>query len=80
MSKAGLLLSRPFILQLSRELSLLILLEVDNNPSCLDLIKWTIFLEKILVIHFPFLFIVKKSLDIAILAEIKGILNFLLIK
>ena len=57
--KSGLLLLKPFKRQLSSELSLLIDLEVDKIQSYSDLIRWTLFLERELVIHLFLLLIVK---------------------
>ena len=80
MIKSGLLLFNPLIRQLSKESSALIDFEVDKIQSCRYLKRWTVFLEKKLVILFFFLLIVRKSLDIAIFAVKNGISNFLFMK
>ena len=46
------------IRKVKKELSKLILFDVDIIPSCCDLIKCVFLLEKIFVIHLYFLFIV----------------------
>ena len=79
-NKSGLKLLRPFILQLSKALSALIVFEVDKIASCLNLSKCDVLIERLFVIFLSFLFIVKKSLETAILADINGILYFLLMK
>ena len=79
-TRFGLKLPNPSILQFNRELSLLILSDVEIIQSYLDLIKCETFLDFKFVIHFEFLFTVKLSLEIAIFASNKGKFSFLLIK
>ena len=76
-NKSGLLLLRPFILQLSKELSSLIDLDVDKIQSKLFLIRWAVFLDNSFVIHLFLLLIVKKSFEIAIFAATNDVLFFL---
>ena len=58
-NKSGFRLLKPFILQLRRELSLLIDLDVEKIQSFLDLNKCVTFCDNLLVIHLDFLLIEK---------------------
>ena len=77
--KSGLFLLKPSSLQFKSALSILIESDVEIMLSYFDLIKCPTLRDLEFVIHFDFLFIVKKSFDIAILASISGSLSFLFI-
>ena len=77
-NKSGWLVLSPSSLQFKRELSSFIDFEVEIIESYFDLKRWVIFSDLSLVIRLLFLLIVKKSLDMAILASIKGKPFFLL--
>ena len=70
--KAGDFFSKPSTRQFKRGLSSLIVFEVVNKQSYLDLKKFANFLDFIFVIHFFFLLILRKSFDTANFPSING--------